>query len=340
VYTDPDVLRLEQERIFARSWHYVGHAGELAEPGDRVPAAAGDVPLVVVRGDDGELRGFVNVCRHRGSVLVDAPERSATIRCPYHAWTYGLDGRLLKAPRGEELDGDLAGIALREIEVGCWGPLVFANADRDAPPLTEALGELPVLAAGHGLDLDRLVFRERVRYELAANWKVAVENYLECYHCPVAHRSFSAVVETGPEDYLLDERDGLWSQYARRRDGPAGGQFHLLWPSFKLNVYPGIPNLSVGPLFPAGPESATGFLDYFFAPDADEREVAELLELDDLVGREDTALVESVQRGVRSGLLESGRLLPQSERLIAGFQRKVASVLGLGIREGGGDLNP
>ena len=324
-YTDEETLRRERELIFGRSWQYVGHAGELREPGDRIPGDAGGIPVLVVRDAEGELRAFLNVCRHRGSVLVDEPGRAATIQCPYHAWTYGLDGALRRAPRAEE--GLEEGIALRPVQVGTWGPFVFVNPALDAPPLAEALGELPARAAEHGLDLARLRFRERVRYELAANWKIAVENYLECYHCPVAHRGFSSVVAVEPDAYVLDDGEGLWSQYARRRDGAAGGQFHLLWPNLKLNVYPGLPNVSIGPVVPAGTERSTGFLDYFFAENADEREVAELLELDDTVGREDAALVASVQRGIGSGLLHSGRLMPESERLIAGFQRQIAKAL-------------
>ena len=327
-YADEEILRRERESIFARTWQYVGHAGELREAGDRIPGDIGGIPVLVVRGEDGELRGFLNVCRHRGAVLVEEPGRAATIQCPYHAWTYGLDGALRRAPRAEE--GLDEGIALRPVQVDVWGPFVFVNAALDAPPLADALGPLPTLAAEHGLDLDRLRFRERVRYELDANWKVAVENYLECYHCPVAHRGFSAVVAVEPDAYALDEHDGLWSQFARRRDGAGGGQFHLLWPNLKLNVYPGLPNLSIGPVLPAGPGRSSGFLDYFFAEGADEREVAELVELDDTVGREDAALVASVQRGIGSGLLESGRLMPESERLIAGFQRKLAQALGSG----------
>ena len=325
-YADADVLRLELELIFRRSWHYVGHEGLLEEPGACVPAAVGDVPVVVVRGDDGELRAFVNVCRHRGAVVVEEPARRRTLQCPYHAWTYGLDGRLLAAPRSErEAPESLDGLSLHPARVGRWGPLVFVAVDSEAPPLEAWLGDLPRLL---GVELSTLRFRERAHSELAANWKIAVENYLECYHCPVAHRGFSDLVDVAPEAYRLERHDGRWSQYGSARDDESRAEFHLVWPSFRVNVFPGPPNLSVGPLLPAGAERTTGFLDYFFGEDVDEAAARELLDLDDVVGREDAALVESVQRGVRGGVVERGTLLPQSEQLVAGFQRKVRGALG------------
>ena len=327
-YTDPEILRLEQERIFRRSWHYAGHTGQVARSGDRFACRAGDVPVLVVR-DGADLRAFLNVCRHRGSVLVEGEAAGATIQCRYHAWTYGLDGSLRRAPRAErEPAFDADGLGLCPVQVATWGPFVFANPDLDGPPLDAALGDLPALVTEAGLDLDAVRFRERVHYELAANWKIAAENYLECYHCPVAHKRFSAVVDVSPDAYRLEGRDGLWSQYCVGRSGGEHGQFHLLWPGFKLNVFPGCTNVSVGPLWPEGPERTGGFLDYFFGDEVAEEDVRNLLALDDQVGREDRALVEAVQRGVRSGLLEAGRLMPESEWLVAGFQQRVAAVLG------------
>jgi hypothetical protein len=206
-----------------------------------------------------------------------------------------------------------------------WGPFVFVNVDLEAPPLANVLGRLPDL-----VETDGLVFRERVDYALAANWKIAVENFLECYHCPVAHQGFSAVVDVDPDAYRLESADRVWSQFGMRRgdgEGSSSCQFHLVWPALKLNVFPGIANLSIGPVRPAGPERSAGFLDYFFAEDAPEDEIRALVELDDQVGREDAALVESVQRGVGAGVLAHGRLLPESERLVRAFQARVAAAL-------------
>jgi nitrite reductase/ring-hydroxylating ferredoxin subunit len=316
-YSDPDVLRAERDRIFRSAWHYVGHAGRLPEAPSYFACETGGIPAVVTRDGDGELRAFLNVCRHRGTVVAAGEGRRETLQCPYHAWTYGLDGRLRSAPRSAE--GDVADVALVSLRLESWGPFLFVNADPAAPPLALDL-ELP-------LDPVALVFHRRIDYSLGANWKIAVENYLECYHCPVAHPGFCRLVDVDPDAYELVAKGDVWSQYGRAREGDGRCVFHLVWPGLKVNVYPGFANLSIGPVWPETPDRTVGFLDYFFGADVDEQAASELIEIDDQVGGEDAALVESVQRGVRSGLVEGGRLLPQSERLIAGFQRRVAEAL-------------
>ena len=320
-YFEPEILRREQDAIFRRSWQYVGHEAQAGEPGSYFAGRAGDVPVVVTRAADGELRAFLNVCRHRGSVLVEGEGRRATLQCPYHAWTYGLDGQLRSAPRSDETE-DKEELGLLPLRLQTWGPFVFVNPAADGGSLRETLGDL-----WERLPLEGLEFHHRVEYELEANWKVACENYLECYHCAVAHPGFSAQIDVSPEAYVLEEHRWHWSQYAQARQNGARGQFHFVWPNLKLNVYPGGPNLSIGPIWPEGPERSRGFLDYFFATGEDEAWIRDLLDLDDQVGREDTALVEGVQRGVRSGVLREGRLLGESERLIARFDGLVRDAL-------------
>jgi len=330
-YIDSDVLAQERERLFARTWQYAGHTGQLAEPGSFFTMRAGDVPIVVVRDREGVLRAFVNVCRHRGAEVVTGEGRCTTLQCHYHAWTYGLDGALRAAPRSDAEPGfDRSQLGLLAAQVDTWGPFIFVNAVADAPPLVDTLGALPGLIADGGLDVDSLEFHSRGSYSLDANWKVAVENYLECYHCPVAHKGFSALVDVDPEAYRLEIADGVLSQFGERRGDGAGErdcQFHLIWPALKVIVYPGPANLSLGPVWPVGPERSAGFLDYFFGPDVPDETARELIEFDDEVGREDRVLVESVQQGLRSGLIDHGRLLLDSEMLIDAFQGRVAGVL-------------
>jgi choline monooxygenase len=320
-YTDPEVLRREQEAIFRRTWQYVGHIGQAAQPGSFFASRAGDVPVVVTHARDGVMRAFLNVCRHRGSVIVEGDGRRESLQCPYHAWTYGLDGSLRAAPRLER-EGDGEELGLVPLALETWGPFVFVNPDAGAAPLRELLGDL-----WSSLPTDGLEFHHRVEYEVEANWKIACENFLECYHCAVAHPGFSKVIDVSPDAYTLEQH--LWhsSQYAPLKNGDARGQFHFVWPNLKINVYPGRPNLSIGPVWPVGPERTAGLLDYFFAAGEDEAWIRDLLELDDQVGREDTALVARVQRGVRSGVLGEGRLLGESERLIAHFDGLVRDAL-------------
>ena len=339
-YTDPAVLRLEQDRLFGRSWQYAGRLDQVAEPGQLATAWAGSVPVVLTRARDGELRGFVNVCRHRGHVLCEEDTRRETIQCPYHAWTYALDGSLKSAPRADREPGfDRESFGLVGISVEAWGPFVFVNRDPEAGRLSDALGELPTLLAEGGIDVDALTFHARaVSDEYACNWKVCAENFLECYHCAVAHPSLTRALDVSPDAYGLEIRGLLSTQVGPPRDGGGGvydaegaverGQFHFLFPATVVNVMPGRPNLSIGPIVPRGPERTHRFLDYFVGPAVDEQWLADYLALDDAVGAEDRRLVEAVQRGIASGGLESGVLMPESEQLIAHFQSLVVDALG------------
>jgi phenylpropionate dioxygenase-like ring-hydroxylating dioxygenase large terminal subunit len=335
-YSDPAVLRREHERIFLRSWQYVGHVGQAAEPGSYFTGSLGLAPVVVTRARDGELRAFLNVCRHRGFVVAEGAGRRETLQCRYHAWTYGLDGRLRAAPRSErEPEFDVEDLSLAPLRLATWGPFVFVTADAGGPPLEDALGPVPAQLA-ELLDVDALEFRFRTEFTLDANWKVACENFLECYHCAVAHPGFTAAVDVSADAYGLST-DGLTSsQFGPLRDDGDSflargelprSQFHFVWPNFGINVFPGRPNLSCGAIVPIGPERTARFLDYFFARDVDESWVEELTAFDDQIGREDTALVEGVQRGLRAGVLAEGRILSESERLVAHFQRLCADAL-------------
>jgi choline monooxygenase len=299
------------------------------------------VPLVITLDDEGELRAFVNVCRHRGAIVATDAQRRGTLQCPYHAWTYGLDGRLRAAPRGADDPAlDPACLGLVPVSVGTWGPFVFANPDPGAEPLAEALGDLPEVVAEHGLDIDTLRFRRRVRYQLNANWKIALENFLECYHCSVNHPRLVDVID---ERRLELRTRGLrTSQFApihpRSLEGRGpidahgevgSAQNHLWFPTLKFNVLPGQPNLSIGPLWPTGPQTSSAYLDYWFGEGVDEQWIDALFELDDQVGAEDTALVEGAQRGTSAGMIDHGWVLGGAETLIGYFQDYIRDRLGI-----------
>jgi choline monooxygenase len=342
-YSDPAVLRLEQEAIFARSWQYAGRADLVAEPGSYLTGMAGHIPVVVVRDREGTLRAFVNVCRHRGHIVAEGAGRRSSLQCPYHAWTYALDGTLRRAPRSErEADFDPTAFSLLPAAVDEWGPLVFVNPDPDAGPLEEALGPLPELVARTGLDLDRLRFRERSEWEIASNWKIAIENYLECYHCPVAHPGFSQVIDVDADAYELRSEGLVSSQFGTVRasalagvtgasydpNGSAGqAQYHLLWPNVTLNIDPGPGNMSVDSTRPLGPDRCVGASDYFFYEDVSDESARQMMEFAAQVAREDAALVESVHAGLASGMVPQGRLLVSSEHLLQHFQGLVHQAL-------------
>jgi phenylpropionate dioxygenase-like ring-hydroxylating dioxygenase large terminal subunit len=316
----------------------VGHVGQLPEPGTFFTTRAGRTPIVVTRARDGVVRAFLNVCRHRGFPLAEGEGQRETIQCPYHAWTYGLDGSLRSAPRSEELaDFRREELGLCAIAADTWGPFVFANTSRDCEPLRDALGSMPAQVAELGLDVDSLVFYTRWEAELKANWKVICENFLECYHCQVAHPQLAAMLDTSAEAYALSTDGRLSSQRGPTREGAGTrmhlegelprSQFHFLWPNLGVNIFPGKPNISIGPMVPVAPDRTYRFLDYFFGPDVDQAWIDELMAFDDQVGHEDRDLVEGVQRGLEAGGVEHGFLMGHSEQLIGHFQSLTRAAL-------------
>ncbi len=342
-YSAEDVFTLERERVFATTWQYAGPAAWVETAGSFFAAQIGHVPVAVVRGKDGTLRGFVNVCRHRGHLVVEGTGCRETLQCPYHAWTYDLDGSLRRAPRSEREPGfDPAGFSLLPVSVDTWGPFTFVNPDPAAAPLADTLGGLPDLVAQSGLDLGSLCFHSHHEWPIAANWKVVMENFLECYHCPTAHPGFSKVIDVSPDSYLLQVHPTYSSQVGPVRDSALAGngkapytprgdvvqaQYHFLFPSTTVNIAPGIPNVSLERYLPDGLRRTIEVTDYYFGADVSETDIEELLAWDNQVGEEDVSLVQSVQRGLDSGAVPQGRLMLQSEQLIADFQRRVRDAL-------------
>lgn len=352
-YTDPSVFHRELELIFERSWQCIGIADALSAPGDHITGQVGRVPVVVVRDEAGRLRAFVNVCLHRCSVIVEGAGNSRTLQCPYHAWAYDLDGRLIAAPRFKDEPGfELSDFRLEEVGITCLGPFVMVNLDRSAPPLTEVLDGLEERMAADGMRFDGLVHVGHWESEQASNWKVLVENFNECYHCPVAHPQFSALLAVDPDHYALEST--RWTSRAVVPMRPGGreavggfpdggnhvGQYALIWPAFTLNQNPG-PRRAVACWFePLAPGRTRVVCETYADPAADPKEIEALDAFSTRVALEDQVLVESVQRGLSSGRVSRGRLMLGSERLVAHFDGLVAEALGAAVDvHGPGPLN-
>jgi phenylpropionate dioxygenase-like ring-hydroxylating dioxygenase large terminal subunit len=320
-YVDPSHLEGEFERVFDRAWQYAGPAELVAEPGTYLTTRAGRIPIVVTRDEEGGLNAFVNVCRHRGAeVARERNGRRRSLQCHYHAWTYGLDGRLRAAPRTNGLD--LSDVALPRAGVGLWGPFVFVNPDPGAASLEDALGELPAIVSDAGIPLDAMRPRRNSSYEIEANWKLVVDNYLECYHCPVAHPGFSKAFDV--DDYTLTEYPTFSVQRTPGREA-GEGLYAFLWPNFTLNVY--TRNVSVNLFVPLTAGRTLALFEYFLADEVSDAEADEFVAFVDQVQREDTELCESAQRGLRSGRLERGLLVPGTEDGLRHFQSLVAKAV-------------
>jgi choline monooxygenase len=342
-YIDPMILAREQERIFRRSWQYVGRAEQLTRVGDYLTAQAGEVPIVVVRGPEG-LKAFVNVCRHRRHEVASGAGNQKLLQCPYHAWTYDLNGCLRAAPRSDREEGfNKEDFPLLPVRLDSWGPFVFVNLAPSANPLAKVLGELPQIIGRTGLDLNALRFQQREEWTADANWKVMIENYLECYHCPIQHPGFSTVVDVDEDVYSLRSYEWFSCQVAPVRASALEGtgkkaaydargavtqaQYNFLWPNFTININPGHPNLSVDVWLPDGPERTRGFSERFFGPDVPQEFVRELVAFNKQVSAEDHLLTSSVQRSLRGGLPAQGRYLRKSEHLVGHFQKLVLTAL-------------
>ena len=209
VFHDPEVLVFEQEAWFARSWLCVGREEDAAEAGQYFLATIAGEGVIVIRGRDGELRAFHNVCRHRGSLLVTEPAgRQVRFQCPYHAWTYELDGRLLRAKHTETLiDFSAEEQSLLPVALQTWQGFVFLALQPEGVSLVDHLADLPGHVARFAMG--HLRRARRIEYEVGANWKVIAENYSECYHCPGVHPQLNKITPYNLGNWI--PTDGPWS---------------------------------------------------------------------------------------------------------------------------------
>jgi choline monooxygenase len=324
-YTDPAMVDLERGRVFARTWQAVGHADQVAACGSYLSCEIAGEPIVVTRDKDGGLHAFSNVCRHRGAVIAESCGMAATLRCPYHAWTYGLDGRLLGQPEFEGVaDWDRSAVRLPEFRVEVWGPFVFVNQDPAAPPLAEVLENIPRETGEFGCPIDDLHLCCRRDYEIRCNWKVYIDNYLEGYHLPAAHPSLFR--ELDYQQYRVDTFRYYSSQIApirarsqepRRYQFAEGGRsalYYWLFPNFMLNIYPD--NLSSNLILPLGPDRTLTIFEWF----AYEGEVAQAaIDFSDEIQQEDIRICESVDRGLHSRHYNQGRFSVKRENGVHHF---------------------
>jgi choline monooxygenase len=323
-YRDPRIAELERVSVFSKTWQFVGRLDQLGNKGDFLTADLAGEPLVVVRGDDGKLRAFYNVCRHHAAAVVVEPHGSAKqFRCPYHGWTYGIDGALKGMVEFEGVcDFDRAANGLVPIRLDTWENFVFVNLDGRAAPLQDFLGTVPKVVAPLELTTKLRYFDRRV-YTLNCNWKVYVDNYLDGgYHVPHAHKGLASVIEYTQYTIENFERACLQSSPlssdANSAPGVAatrqGRAFYLwIYPNFMINAYEGVMDTNL--VLPLGVDNCAVVFDYYFA---DITPVAQLrnresIAVSEKVQDEDMAICDSVQRGLGSRAYIAGRLSVRRE---------------------------
>ncbi|HEU4402164.1 MAG TPA: aromatic ring-hydroxylating dioxygenase subunit alpha [Candidatus Polarisedimenticolia bacterium] len=335
-YTDPSILAREWERIFQRSWLYAGREEQVARPGDFVTLPVGNESVLIVRGDDGRLRAFYNVCRHRGSILCAGETGSLkAIRCPYHAWTYGLDGGLKAAPNLRREEGfPKEEFSLHPVALEVWRGGLFVNLEAGAvPPLATALLGMPGRVGRYPLETLR-VARHDV-HDVEANWKILIENYQECYHCPGVHPELCALVPlygTGAVDnpgngevatfragavtftHTGTTRRPLFPGLTEQERRTFNGE--LILPNTWMNFLPDF--VQTRTLWPLSPTRTRFVTDWLFDPETmarDDFDPQDAIAFTNLIAEQDWKVCEGVQRGVGSRAHRHGVFTPLEEEL-------------------------
>jgi len=307
VYRDPRYLEAERKAIFLKSWQWVGHASELPEPGNFLALERFDEPLVLTRDLQGMLHAFSNVCRHRASVVAQGKGCTKTLQCPYHGWTYDLDGRLRSQREFEGVENfDPTKNGLPAVRLEQWGSFLFANWDSKAPSLASVLGEIPAETKSFGVDLESYRPLARREYEIDCNWKVYVDNYLEGYHIPLVHPELYRTLDYA--HYRVEPRRFHSAQYGPLRNAmpnaPGEALYYWVFPNFIVNVYPD--NISLNLILPLGPERTYTLFDWYVRKDENPN-LEETIRFSDQVQKEDIKICESVQKGLRSTSYDRGR---------------------------------
>ncbi|KIC09113.1 dioxygenase [Leisingera sp. ANG-M1] len=319
-YTRAEWFAADQQKILAKSWQWLCHVEKLREPGAYVTAEIAGQPVAAVRGRDGELRAFYNVCKHRAHELLSGEGSTTRIMCPYHAWVYKLDGQLVRAPETEHLANFSTGdICLDQVQVEEFAGFIYVNLDPSAPPLRKQSGDLETEIRHWAPDIDRLTFGHRLTYDIKSNWKNVVDNFLECYHCPTAHKDFCDLVDM---DTYKVTTHGIYSSHMADAGKSANSAYDVsnatvrthavwwLWPTTCLMRYPGRSSMIVLNIIPVGPDRTLETYDFFLeTPDPTEGELDAIRYLDEVLQVEDISLVESVQRGMNTPAFTQGRIV-------------------------------
>jgi choline monooxygenase len=337
-YTDFAIREQENERIFARTWQVVGHRDQLVKPGDFFTTELLGEPLLLVRGAQGELRGFYNVCRHRAGPPAEGCGSRKLFRCGYHGWTYGLDGSLISAPEFEDQPGfDANEFSLTPVRAEEWSGLIFVNLDRDAEPLLKSLGQVPAQAERFGFAAMKLFGRRT--YDMKCNWKTYVDNYLEGYHLPSVHPGLNRELDYTAytvEPYARHVRQFSPIRGAQKGDAtPRRYQetaedlttdYFWIFPNWMLNCYPD--NISLNIVLPISADRSLAIFE-FYLPEKDFGSAAAKasVEFSDQVQIEDVGICETVQRNLHSRSYQRGRYSIMQEKGVHAFHRMYAEVM-------------
>jgi glycine betaine catabolism A len=336
-YHDPEIHEFERREWFHKDWSIVGRESEAARPGEYFLAEQDGEPLVIVRARDGVLRAFYNVCQHRGTAVVEeACGKAVRFQCPYHAWIYDLDGKLIRAKHTEDLDDfSFDTFGLRPVRLAVWQGFVFVSLDPDGPELEAYMVDWHAHHAGFRRDYSRLRRATRLTYDVAANWKFIAENYSECYHCPGLHPQLNKLTpyDLGGDYESEGPWEGGWMELAAGAETMAleGGHrngrpamsgmtplderrvyYYVLWPNTFMSIHPDY--LLVHRLVPQGVDRTTVVCDWFFDPATMAMpgfDASDAYDFWDMTNRQDWHVCELQQQGTKSRSWVAGRFSNQ-----------------------------
>ena len=337
-YTEPSVFAQERKQVFARTWQVVGHRRQVEKPGDFFTTDLLGEPLLLVRGLQGELRGFYNVCRHRAGPPAEGCGSRKLFRCGYHGWTYGLDGSLISAPEFEGQPGfDAKEFSLAPVRAEEWFNLIFVNLDSDAEPLVTSLGQLPAQAERFGFTGMKLF--ERRTYDMKCNWKTYVDNYLEGYHLPSVHPGLNRELDYNAytvEPYARHVRQ--FSPIRGTQPGDAAPRryqeaaedlttdYFWIFPNWMLNCYPD--NVSLNIVLPLDAERSLAIFEWYLPQNELGSPAAKAaVEFSDQIQIEDIGICETVQKNLASRSYQHGRYSIKQEKGVHAFHRMYAGVM-------------
>ena len=354
-YTDPAFLDLERQHVFDASWVFITAAASLPNAGDIMPLDLIGRPIIIVRQRDGGIRAFHNVCRHRGVILVEKPSSGRpTMTCPYHAWSYNLDGQLLKTPHfsgdGNHGTGSIPRdcLDLKAIRCDTWHGLVFVNMSGNAVPLAEHMA--PVARRYADFDFSEMRLGRSMEFEMAANWKLPIENFIEGYHLPWTHPFLNSVSSMANHYSVIDEpitgqgsdlyerdkagHDALPQYSGLSEHWRVRAEYPSLLPNMLMGVH--VDHITVWSILPIGVDRAIERIYFFYAGDAalapDLAPVREKVEqIMHATNLEDVGVVESMQRGRSSPGFVDAHFSPYHESCIHSFERRIANAVAAGL---------
>lgn len=327
-YHDPAIHARERALLFPHHWQLAGRRDQLPAPNTYYAIEVAGEPVVLTRDGSGKVRALSNVCRHRAGPVSTGCGTRKSLTCAYHGWTYGLDGSLMRWPEMELAANDLAGLSLPDFEVGEWEGLIFVRLESGGPSLQEWLGEMAAEVPAY--QLGAMEYHHTDTYELACNWKVYVESFLEPYHLPLVHHELYA--QTDYANYKIELRKWHSRQIGPSRDGASisatgatEAAWYFLFPNVILNCSFGLASTNL--VLPTGPTTCKVVCDFLTPPNADPSTVDAGIAFSDRIQREDIGICEAVQRGLESRSYQGGRLNPKREMAVGHFWELLGKAL-------------